>query len=58
MCKKVQMIVLMEREKERPFDEQNLIMVKRWVCSGMFRFELQAIIKFLQKITLVVNLKL
>lgn len=56
MCKKVQMIVLMEREKERPFDEQNL--VKRWVCSGMFRFELQAIIKFLQKITLVVNLKL
>lgn len=48
----------MEREKERPFDEQNLVMVKRWVCSGMFRFELQAIIKFLQKITLVVNLKL
>ena len=34
--KKVQMIVL-KVEKERPF-EQNLDMIKCWVCSGMFRF--------------------
>lgn len=53
MCfKKVQMIVL-KIEKERPF-EQNLDMIKCWVCSGMFRFSSYKpllFIKFLQKVT-------
>ena len=59
MFKKVQMIVL-KIEKERPF-EQNLDMTKCWICSGMFRFysyKPLLFIKFLQKITFIVNLKL
>ena len=55
--KKVQMIVL-RTEKERPF-EQNLDVIKWWVCSEMFRFYRPLLfINFLQKITSIVYLKL